>query len=211
MEQLFVVFSLVFSNENTFKDISKDECKKLLNTSCSMCMLNYNIRHQMKKYSKQHLHNKTKVQVQEYFNILDYNIMNILFAKNDNDNEVVSNLYLNEIEIIRMIQNSNNENIFINFLIAEFKERAYECIYYRNISIVEKAYSKELERIILDNYGENTLLTHRHDPSHFMYDDRQNFYMFYEMIENNGLYILDSWKNIIWNDLLWNISLENYN
>ena len=43
MPNTALFLEIVFENDNTFINISKEECKLLLDTSCSICIKNQNI------------------------------------------------------------------------------------------------------------------------------------------------------------------------
>lgn len=49
MDRTELVMELVFENNETFKNMTKDTCKLLLNTSCSMTMKNTNIKQTLKQ------------------------------------------------------------------------------------------------------------------------------------------------------------------
>jgi hypothetical protein len=129
--------------------------------------------------------NIIKNKINEFFDILNNNTIKLLFAKNR------ENLYQYEIEIMRNIKNSDIECLFRNLLIAEFKEKVYECIYFPHVKKIEVDHTFELKRIIINYYGEDILFEHIHDPTHFIFENQ--FYMFYEMIEAKGRNILDEW------------------
>ena len=59
MDRTYLIFSLIFGNENTFEKCSKEECKNLLDVSCSMSLQNKNIKNALIKHKVQDLFNKS--------------------------------------------------------------------------------------------------------------------------------------------------------
>jgi hypothetical protein len=134
-----------------------------------------------------------KEKTQKYFDAFDSNTVSIFCAKNNKKDDRVTELKQKEESLMQEIMNSEVGDIFCNLLIAEYKELLYASINYPHFEHAEMLHMQEYERIILEYYGENTLWEHEHDPTHFMYDDGKHFYMFYQMVEINGHYILDQW------------------
>ena len=50
MDRIELVMTIVFENDETFQKLTKDECKLLLNASCSMSMKNKNVCKSLKKF-----------------------------------------------------------------------------------------------------------------------------------------------------------------
>ena len=132
-----------------------------------------------------------KNMTQRYFDQFDSNTISLFCAKHNKQEERVAELKTKEEALMNEIINSEVSEIFCNLLIAEYKEKYYEYIYFPYFEHMEVLHMEEYERIILEYYGENTLWEHEHDPTHFMYDDENHHYMFYDMIEVMGYYILD--------------------
>lgn len=131
--------------------------------------------------------------VKELFNVLNSNTIKLLYAKKSNNNTEIE-LYKNEEKIIiNKIKSSELQEIFINYLISEYKEKIYESVYFIHQSNVDLQYILELKRIIKENYSDEILTNHIHDYNNTIYDKRK--YMFYEMIEKEGRKILDEYKN----------------
>jgi hypothetical protein len=129
---------------------------------------------------------------QKYFDEFDKNTISLFFAKNKNDTALKKQYKENEELLMeKIIKTENIRDIFEKLLIAEYKEKVYESINFPYFEYAEMLHMEEYKRIILEYYGENTLWEHEHDPTHFMFDDGKHFYMFYEMVEVNGDYILD--------------------
>jgi hypothetical protein len=132
-----------------------------------------------------------KEKTQKYFDEFDSNTISIFCARHNKEEIRVRELKEKEEKLMTEIMNSEVSDIFCKLLIAEYKEMLYESIYYPYFEYAEMLHMEEYERIIMEYYGENTLWEHEHDPSHFMYDDDKHSYMFFEMIESKGFYILD--------------------
>jgi hypothetical protein len=132
------------------------------------------------------------VKVKELFDVLNNNTIKLLYAKKNNDNKKTE-LYENEKEIMIKIKESGLEDMFINYLISEYKEKIYESVYFIHQINVDLQYISELKRIIKENYGDEILTNHKHDHHNIIYDNKK--YMFYEMIEKEGRKIVDEYEN----------------
>ena len=132
--------------------------------------------------------------VKELFDVLNSNTIKLLYAKKNNNNSITE-LYENEKEIMLKIKESGLENMFINYLISEYKEKIYESVYFIHQINVDLQYISELKRIIKENYGDGILINHTHDPHNIIYDNRK--YMFYEIIEKKGRKILDDYDTVL--------------
>jgi hypothetical protein len=132
-----------------------------------------------------------KAKTQEFFDEFTSNTIVLFIAKRDQKNERVQEFKKKEEELIDKINNSNVWEIFMNLLIAEYKEMVYESIYFPHFYHDEYLHMEEMERIICEYYGEDTLYDHYHDPTHFMFDDGIHHYMFYEMVEKYDRCILE--------------------
>jgi hypothetical protein len=129
---------------------------------------------------------------QAYFDEFDKNTISLFFAKNKNDTALIKQYKETEEHLMdKIIKTDNIRDIFEKLLIAEYKERVYESINFPHFEYTEMLHMEEYKRIIIEYYGENTLWEHEHDPTHFMFNDGKHFYMFYEMVEVYGDYILD--------------------
>lgn len=133
--------------------------------------------------------------VKELFYILHSNTIKLLYAKKNNNNNEVE-IYENEEKIIlNKIKKSELEEMFLNYLISEYKEKIYESVYFIHQNNVDLQYISELKRIIKENYCKvhNILIDHIHDYNNIIYNNRT--YMFYEMIKKKGKKILDEYEN----------------
>lgn len=186
MNRYHLIFTLVFENNNTFKNSTKEECNNLLNVSCSMCNLNINIKNSLIKH-----------RVQSIFNEFNDSSIKYVFAKRNNDIDIMNLCIDNELKIIQIVKNDKNiVDIFINLLIAEYKELVYGSIFYPHFDKYEYEILNYFEQTIAQHFSDQgnhiTLLrNHTHDPTHFMFNDGMHFYMFHEMIESKGMKIID--------------------
>ncbi len=133
-----------------------------------------------------------KAKTQELYDEVDHNTIILFIAKRDQNDERVEEFKKKEEELMEKIKNNSDVcEIFMNLLIAEYKEMVYESIYFPYFYHDEYLHMEEMERIICEYYGEDTLYDHYHDPTHFMFDDGMHHYMFYEMVEKYDRCILD--------------------
>lgn len=132
-----------------------------------------------------------KTKTQEFFDRFQHIVIILFIAKRDKKDERVQEYKKKEEELMQEINNSDVQEIFMNLLIAEYKEMYYESIFFPHFKHDEYLHMEELERVILEYYGENVFYEHEHDPTHFMYDDGKHHYMFYERVEHDGRSIFD--------------------
>ncbi len=136
-----------------------------------------------------------KEQTEAYFDLLHKNTIDLLRAKHREDTENIAKFSEEEAKLIREIQTSAVSDLFQDFLMSEFKEQLYEMMNFPHVSFLDTEYMYELQRIVMEYYGENSLYEHVFNPSHFLYDDGKHYYMFYHFVEVNGDSILDQWYN----------------
>jgi hypothetical protein len=136
-----------------------------------------------------------KEQTEAYFDLLHKNTIDLLRAKHRKETENIAKFSEEEAKLIREIQTSDVSDLFQDFLMSEFKEQLYEMMNFPHVSFLDTEYMYELERIVMEYYGENSLYEHVFVPSHFLYDDGKHYYMFYHFVEVNGNSILDQWYN----------------
>jgi hypothetical protein len=190
MPNTALVFEIVFENENTFCNISKEECKLLLDTSCSMCMKNTNILGFMQEQTINYTNRKLKAKTEDFFQKFDRNTISLFFAKAKKNEETIHKYELIETTLMEEINSSLCKDLFRDLFIAEYKEKLYD---FENtlMEIEEISHLNEFERIAYQYYGLHELYNHIHDPDSFMYNDGKHYYSFYENIEKYGDCILD--------------------
>lgn len=174
MDRIELVVSLVFVNDETFQNLTKNELANLMLTS-KQSYTNKNIIRQIDIMY-------IKINVYEIFKIFDENIKNMGISKDRRDMEKYS-LYMNNIyQISTTVQKECMEfqDCFIDLVIAEYKEYVYENFYSRNFDGIKCIYMKTYKDFLISN---NLLYDHVHDPTHFMYKDNNKTYNFYEKIE----------------------------
>ena len=132
-----------------------------------------------------------KREAQALFDRFDSNTISLFIARRDEKTTLMQELEEKEKAIMDEVFNSSISDIFMNMLIAEYKEQVYESIFFPYFEHDEYLHMQENERIIIQYYGEDTLYEHQHDRTHFMFDDGKHFYMFHEMIECKGESIFD--------------------
>lgn len=128
-----------------------------------------------------------RTRTQAYFNNIESNMVSIVFA---HDESKKSDFLNKEEKMMRDIMASPYADTFQLLLLAEYKERVYESIYYPHMDKADFDMMSELERLVLKYYGQQKLDDHEHDPQHAMFNDGKHFYMFYEMVESKGKKIL---------------------
>lgn len=190
MPNTALVFEIVFENENTFNNISKEECKRLLDTSCSMCMKNTNILNFMQEQTINYTNRKLKAKTEEFFQKFDGNTISLFFAKAKKNEEKIHEYELIEAKLMEEINSSLCKNLFRDLFIAEYKEKLYD-YEYTLLEIEEIDHLNEFERIAYQYYGFDELYNHIHNPDNFMYNDGKHYYSFYENVEKYGDHILD--------------------
>jgi hypothetical protein len=136
-----------------------------------------------------------KEQTEAYFDLLHKNTVDLLRAKHRVQTEPITKFSEEEANLIHEIQASAVSDLFQDLLMSEFKEQLYEMMNFPHVSFLDTEYMYELERIVIEYYGENSMYEHVFDPSHFLYDDGKHHYMFYHFVEVNGDSILDQWYN----------------
>lgn len=132
-----------------------------------------------------------KFMTQEYFDQIESNMVTMICAEKRKQLNIIVDCQKKEDEMMQEINKSKIACVFKNLLIAEYKEMVYESIYYPHFDDFDADRLCELERMVLNYYGQEELDNHVHDPSHYMFDDDRHFYMFYEMVESKGRKILD--------------------
>lgn len=174
MDRIDLVVSLVFDNDETFKNLTKMDLMKTVLTS-KQYKSNKNIMRQIDI-------NYIKYNVYKLFEIFDENIKNMGLSK-DRRNIENYTIYMNNIDIIsNIIQKECIEfqHCFIDLVIAEYKEYVYENFYGKNFDGIQCIYMKTYKEFLISN---DLLYDHVHDPNHYMYQDTNRLYMFYEKIE----------------------------
>jgi hypothetical protein len=134
-----------------------------------------------------------KAETQKYYDMFLENTINLMRSKHRGDEEGVTKFANEEARLLCEIKNSMVSDLFENLLISEFKEQIYEVMRFPYMTMLDTDLACEIEKIILENYGENALYEHTFDPMHFIYNDGKHHYMFYHMVEVNGDSILDEW------------------
>lgn len=128
-----------------------------------------------------------------YYDKIFSNIIEHLKAKNRKNEDNIAVYSCKEAELMKEIRASPLSNLVQDLIISEFKEQVYEVMRFPYISALDIDLAYEMERLILEYYGENSLFEHFFNPMHFIYNDGKHHYMFYHMVEVNGESILDEW------------------
>jgi hypothetical protein len=134
-----------------------------------------------------------KVQTQRYYDLVLSNTIELLKAKNRNQEDNIAKYSCKEAELMKAIRDSPVSNLVQDLIISEFKEQIYEVMRFPYMTELDTDLAYEMERLILEYYGENSLYEHFFNPAHFIYNDGKHHYLFYHMVEVNGDSILDEW------------------
>lgn len=182
MQQSELVMSLVLLNEQTFKNLSKEDVKKIVMTT-KIVKENKNIERQYNTYKAIDLYNK-----------LHKVVIGYVFGKQTDEtiNELISHVYKSNEEI---------QKNFFNLMISEYKEYVYNSIYDPYFEDTEIKIMDKYECIIKsDEQIQERLCKHVHEASDEIYE--RAYYMFHEMVEKYGYSILDE------NREYWDIEYE---
>lgn len=160
MVDTYLVFTIIFNNENTFNDLSREQCKLLLDTSCSMSMKNPNVLQAMMQFQIEYNQSMAKV----CYEMLHSNIVSLVFAKSRKELDKISLYSTTEADII--MSANKNDIILDNFkklLVAEYKQQVYDNTHDPYFDQIEHAIMNETKRIIIKNYGKEYLKNYRHN------------------------------------------------
>jgi hypothetical protein len=177
VDQTYLVFSVLFENNNAFKELSKESCKNLLDVSCSMCVKNKNIKEAMNKYQITHLHK-----------LVQKNVRKMMFTKDEDAREL---LLQKQQAIFDSITNEEILDGLKRLVIADFKELVYESMYFPYFTDQERMEMQGYCELIKHHFGENAAYNHVHDPSHHIFSGEPCYYMFYYYVEIKGTSIMD--------------------
>ena len=135
-----------------------------------------------------------RVTAEKLYNDLDNTITSLVFAKNKGNAEKISACQNKIEEIFQTVYDSSVEVIecFFKLTIAEYKEKIYWSIFDCEFEKIDADILDEYDNIFeSDDDLYDMLYNHTHDPTHYMFDLKNPFYMFHEMVEKNGEFILD--------------------
>lgn len=139
-----------------------------------------------------------KATADKLYNELDSNIISVVLAKKKGDFEKQLTCENKVFEILDTVNNSSDDinDCFYRLLIAEYKEKIYWHIYDSEVEQIEYDILREYDMLFdSDDSMYNILMEHYHDPTHYMFSDKNPFYSFYEMVEIKGYYIIDVREN----------------
>jgi hypothetical protein len=179
-----LVISIVFDNKECFKTLDKQQTKMLL-FICKEATKNENIEQMRVKYAATTLH--------ETF---EKCVTSLTFAINKNDLIKIEELQNKIDDILKEVHTRNNaiSDAFKMLAIAEYKELVFNSIFDPTFERIESDILHNLHKIIDDNSELFNAYNHHHDPLHFIFDNKQCVYSFYELVEKHGQHsILDKW------------------
>ncbi len=164
MERSDLVLSIVFENDKTFKDLTKEETANIL-LATKISQENQNIKNMIAKYT-----------VEYFYRLLHDNIYDE--AKKE---EVLERMYSASSDIQdcfkRIIMATYKELLYCNKTDDVFSHATYDMIL-------------EYKKIIYDNEEFYDPYNHEHDHLHYMFTDNKRCYLFYELFEKHGYYLL---------------------
>jgi hypothetical protein len=141
---------------------------------------------------------KRKHDVQKLFKEFDSNIVSLVFAiMNDDTNKIVACEQKKEEFFNRIYElDEETQDCFFRLLIANYKEYIYGNLCDPAFSGIEFRILSEYDKLIsADDYIFNIAYNHEHDPTHYLFNDGQNYFQFYEFVERKGYYIMDMWES----------------
>lgn len=164
MEQSDLVISIVFDNDNTFKDLTKEETANILLTT-KISQQNQNIKNMIAKYSAEYL-----------YRLLHNNIYN-----EKKKEELLDKMHASSNDI---------QDCFKRIMMAIYKEIIY-CNKTDDVfSHVTYDMMLEYKKIIHNNEEFYDPYNHEHEPKHYMFADNKRCYLFYELFEKHGYKLL---------------------
>lgn len=177
MEQSELVMDIVFSLDTTFTDLTKDECQNIFHIFPSYRYLhsNKNIQNAFNKYFTLYIYNE----------LYNYLMNNYYELYNSNMKMKMNSEKIQE--IIDKIPNTEIKDCFDRLVIAEYKEQFYlkkDKYTSYGLKLIESFIDYYYP--ISDDYSNDIIYNHKHDPSHYMFvnDSEYEFY-YYEKAGNN--------------------------
>lgn len=174
-----LVFSLIFDNEQIFKNLSKKECKNILLTfSQELIKTNTNIVNIIIIYNCKNI-----------FKLLQKNIKNYVKAKHKH-NLIKQELYgKKESYLVKYALTCKYKDDLKKFLLSEYKESIHDCIGSPHFKDIDIIIINEFGRIIHDMYALDDIYNYKHNPKYFLFENK--LYMYYELLESKGINIMD--------------------
>jgi hypothetical protein len=179
-----LALSIVFDNKECFKTLDKQQTKMLIFT-CKDATKNENIEQMRAKHAAKTLH--------ETF---EKCVTSLTFAINKNNLIKIEELQTKIDAILNEVYTKNDaiSDAFKMLTIAEYKELIFQSIFDPAFERIESEILHNLDKIIDDNFEFFDVYNHYHDHQHFIFDDKQCEYSFYELVEKHGQHsILDKW------------------
>lgn len=164
MERSDLVLSIVFNNDNAFKNLTKEETRNIL-LATKISQENQNIKNMIAKYTA------------EYFYRLLHNNIYDCSKKED----ILERMYSSSDDIQdcfkRIIMATYKELIYCNKTDDVFSHATYDMML-------------EYKKIVYDNEEFYDPYNHEHDPRHYIFADGKRCYLFYELFEKHGYNLL---------------------
>jgi hypothetical protein len=195
MNQSELVFSLIFENEEAFKDISKQQIGIVCNTT-KLAMSNNNIIQLRNKYMAFDMYNSVSDKINEALFTLYNGGGAITVAKYKDLCNEAHNLMADIYDFC--CYNPDVKDCLEMIIMAEYKEATYNIIYsYRDNRY--RHFHEMLSQVFVDNLHTSVcddVYNHIHDPNHYVIGGKT--YKFYDEVEKHGnsvLEIYDSFFN----------------
>lgn len=132
--------------------------------------------------------------IRSMFNKFDRNLISIVFAKAGTDKDKLNAHWKIHNEILASVNQTDEEfqECFFDLVVSEYKEYLYKNLFDPCFEIIERDIMLEYGEFI-DSKEElqEILFNHRHDPTHFLFNDGKAPYDFYEIVESRGYSILE--------------------
>jgi hypothetical protein len=184
-----LILEIVLQNATTFQNTAKEEIGNILliNRECAeLSKLNNNIQQRQNKYYVEYMHKMLRENIEHFVNT-------------KSTSEIQTHEYHQKLhKILGEIYASSEEiqDCFINTIIAEYKELIYCNLCDPTFEYASYQILIEYENILYsDDILCDMLWNHEHDPTHYMFYTDSKVYMFFELLERKGYYILDMWES----------------
>jgi hypothetical protein len=181
---------IVLQNDATFQDATKKDIGNILLISkecAELSKANNNIQQRQTKYYVEYMHDMLRKNIQHFVNV------------KNTCSEIQAHEYYQKLhELLGEIYSSSEEiqDCFINMIIAEYKELIYGNLYDPTFEYATYQILMEYENILYsDDILYEMLWSHEHDHMHYMFYKDGKVYMFFELLERKGYYVLDMWES----------------
>lgn len=187
-----MVLSIVYADEDAFRDLSIAQLKNLMLVSKEFTGV---VHDNVNKYLIKHY-------VTKMYKMLHSNIVSLVCARNYGDIEKEIECHMVQDSILQDVYSHSEEvdDSFIKLFIAEYKELIYGNLCDPCFERIEYDILKAHQEIIYsDDILYDVLCEHEHDQSHYMFRGEKS-YEFDEKFQQKGYDVADLWENSAYNN-----------